>query len=363
MNSKYILYGGALSYFTGKARAYLRWKGVDFEERPATAAVYQEIIVPRIGYPMIPLLITPDDEAIQDTSEIIDYFEAREREPSALPEGPRQRLAAHMLELYGDEWLVIPAMHYRWAYNKDFALGEFGKIVDASAPLEARREMGAKLAERFMGAVPLLGVTPETASAIEASYEALLAELNAHFAKHDYLFGSRPSIGDFGLIGPLYAHLYRDPESGKMMKSRAPLVAAWVERMQNPPSPRGGEFLSDDAIPETLLPILRRMMREHTPCLVDLTKKLAAWRRENPDTDIPRAIGMHEFTIEGTTGQRIILPYTQWMLQRALDSLNTLEGEARQSALAFLDNIGGGDFKTIKIAAPVRRENHRLVWG
>jgi len=62
MNAKHILYGGELSYFTGKARAYLRWKGVDFEERPATTKIYQEIIVPRVGYAMIPLLITPEDK-------------------------------------------------------------------------------------------------------------------------------------------------------------------------------------------------------------------------------------------------------------------------------------------------------------
>ena len=119
--SSYTLYGGPLSYFTGKARAYLNWKGVDYEERLATRDVYAEIIIPRIGYPMIPLLISSDDQAIQDTTEIIDHFEDRDGDPSVFPDGPRQRLAAHLLELYGDEWLVIPAMHYRWAHNRDFA--------------------------------------------------------------------------------------------------------------------------------------------------------------------------------------------------------------------------------------------------
>lgn len=363
MTIKHILYGGQLSYFTGKARAYLNWKGIDYEERLATRDTHRSIIIPRIGYSMIPVLITPADEAIQDTTEIIDHFEALEPTPSAFPSGPKQRLAAHLLELYGDEWLVIPAMHYRWAHNRDFAYSEFGKVVAPTLSGDAQFEAGKKAAEKFQGAVPILGATMEMAPAIEASYEALLDELNAHFEAHDFLFGSRPSIGDFGLIGPLYAHLYRDPASGDLMKSRAPSVARWVERMQSPQTPKGGAFLEGDEVPETLLPVLRRMMREQGPCLVDLTVKLAAWRKANPDTDIPRMIGMQEFTLEGQTAQRIIMPYTQWMLQRATDYLASLESDDRISALEFLGAVGGDVLAKITIPARVKRVNHKLVWA
>ena len=363
MTEKHILYGGQLSYFTGKARAYLNWKGVAYEERLASRDIYSSIIVPRIGYPMIPVLVTPDDEVIQDTSEIIDHFEALEPALSVFPAGPKQRLAAHLLELFGDEWLVIPAMHYRWAHNSDFAYREFGKVVAPDLSGEEQFEAGKKAAERFRGVVAVLGATPEMAPAIEASYEALLDELNAHFSAHDYLFGSRPSIGDFGLIGPLYAHQYRDPASGDLMKSRAPKVAEWVLRMQNPPQPKSGEFLPDDEIPETLLPILRRMMSEQGPCLADLVKQLAAWKEGNPDTEIPRMIGMQEFTVEGQTAQRIVLPYTQWMLQRATDYLGGLSGDDRESTLDMLQSINGRFLADLDITAPVRRENHKLIWA
>ena len=357
-----ILYGGPLSYFTGKARSYLRWKGVPFEERLSSREIYQTVIVPRVGYPMIPLVITPDDDAIQDTTEIIDYFEARDPAPSVFPAGPRQRLAAHLLELYGDEWLVIPAMHYRWAHNRDFAYGEFGKLIAPDADDAAQFEAGKKAAEKFQGAVPFLGATADMAPAIEASYEAFLDDLNAHFSAHDYLFGARPSIGDFGLIGPLYAHLYRDPASGDLMKARAPNVAAWVERMHEPPAPRMGDFLADDAIPETLLPVLERMMAEQGPCLLDIVAQTAKFKAENPGADIPRALGMHAFTVEGQTAQRLIFPYTQWMLQRALDWRAGLHDEARESADALLRAIGGAAFIDFEIPARVKRENFKVVW-
>lgn len=359
MTDQYILYGGQLSYFTGKARAYLNWKGVNYEERQSTREIYEKIIVPRIGYPMIPLLITPTNDAIQDTSEIIDYFEQKDPTPSVIPSGAKQHLAARLLELYGDEWLVIPAMHYRWAHNKEFALGEFGKIVMPDGDEKQQRAAAEQASAMFQGVVPLLGATPEMAPAVEASYCALLDELNVHFTDHDFLFGGRPSIGDFGLIGPLYAHQYRDPASGDLMKKRAPKVVDWVLRMQNPSEPRTGEFLADDQIPASLTPVLKRMMREQGPCLSDLTVSLAKWKTSNPDTDIPRMIGMHRFSLEGQDGERLMIPYTQWMLQRALSALDADDSDMN----SFLASFGGERLAELKIDAPVARENHKLVWA
>ena len=50
-------------------------------------------------------------------------------------------------------------------------------------------------------------------------------------ADHPFLLGGTASLGDITLCGGLYAHLYRDPESGYIMRKRAPRVAEWCERM------------------------------------------------------------------------------------------------------------------------------------
>ena len=50
----YTLYGAEVSYFTGKARAYLDWRGVDYVEELATQQVYRDIILPSVGWPVIP---------------------------------------------------------------------------------------------------------------------------------------------------------------------------------------------------------------------------------------------------------------------------------------------------------------------
>ena len=61
---------------------------------------------------------TPDGEWIQDSSEIIDYCEKLHTKTTAVPVTPRQRLAAYLVELLADEWLVVPACWERWYYSR-----------------------------------------------------------------------------------------------------------------------------------------------------------------------------------------------------------------------------------------------------
>ncbi|MEQ9146422.1 MAG: glutathione S-transferase [Parvibaculaceae bacterium] len=365
MADVYQLLGADISYYTGKARAYLRYKDIPFEEVRATRDVYVNTILPRTGVAMIPVLISPDNVAVQDTSEIIDFLEERFPEPSVFPATPRQGTVARLFELYGDEWLVIPAMHYRWNHNAEAMYLEFGKVSRPDLSEAEQVEVGKETCKPFQGSLPVLGVLPETESAIEASYEQLLHDLDAHFAVHPYLLGSRPSIGDFGLIGPLYAHQYRDPASGALMKRIAPNVAKWVERM-NAPEPKSGDFLPGDEVPGTLYPVLKRIFEEQFPPLAEMTVALADWIDAHPGEKIPRAIGKQSFTLKGADGtpvtaERGMFTFTQWMAQRVLDFYQPLSGEARQSVDALLEEVGGKDAMQIGLRRRVARVNNQLV--
>ena len=354
-------YGGPLSLYSGKARAYLDWKGVDYEEILSSTEVYKDIILPRVGRPVIPVMVTDDDETLQDTTLIIDHFEEKLGGPSVYPDTPKQRLVALLLEVFGDEWLVIPAMHYRWNYNEEWVYGEFGAVAAPEASKEDQLVIGRERGQNFKGFCPILGINEQTIPAIEASYEALLADLDAHFSAYDFLLGSRPSIGDYGLIGPLYAHLYRDPASGEIMKRLAPRVSAWVERMVDVKTPLSGDFLPDDEVPATLIPVLERMMFEQMQFLQTTANKLAAWVDANPDTDIPRAVGMADFTVEGVTGQRMAPPFSLWMLARALGFYAKLSEKDKQAADDMLSSIAGAEaFQRFSAGPQLQFENFRL---
>lgn len=360
---KHTLYGVALSYYTGKASSYLRWKGVDFEERPADRHFYQNICLPRIGYPMIPVLITDEGQCIQDTTKIMDHFEAQAAGPCLTPTGTCQKLATFLIELYADEWLLLPAMHYRWYYDEASTLLEFGFNMLPHGSEAEQRAIGEKLAAPFRGSLPSLGIHAENKEAIEASWVGLLKDLDNHFRVHDFLLGARPSTADFSLIGGLYAHLFRDATAGALMRNEALAVARYVERMIWPAQQTLGEYLPDDQVPDTLYPVFSRMMTEQMPVLIDSAQQLAQWKKENPDRPIPRSIGLHDFTLGGITTQRAMRPYSTWLHGRAKNFYDAHTTTNRQELDAFLVKINGHLFRDTAIAAPVTYANYRTAWA
>jgi len=354
------LIGAEVSFYTGKVRAYLRYKAIPFEEVAATRDVFREVIVPRTGVRFIPVLLSDDDIAVQDSSAIIDFLEQRYSGVGIYPEAPLQRLVALLLTAYADEWLVIPAMHYRWNVpeNRAFAMEEFGRLSLPTADLATQRALGEKLAGPFAGALPSLGITPNTVGAIEASYLALLAELERHLETQPFLLGTRPCIGDFALYGPLYAHLYRDPASGRLMNELAPRVADWVARMTSP-RPLSGSFLPDDQVPETLEPILTRMFTEFGPVLCSTAERLASWAQQPHEAHVPRSIGLHEFTLGDVRETRSIAPFNLWRWQPPRALYHSLSGETRARADALLARCAG--LTSLRAPCPeLARENNQL---
>lgn len=339
----YILYGADHSLYTGKVRAFMRYKGLNWEERTATRDVYKSVILPSVGAPIVPVLETADSEYVQDSTDIIDFLEARHPQASVYPDTPVQRLVALLLELYGDEWLLIPAMHYRWSVldqQRDFVLSEFGKMSVPNAPFAEQVAIGERTSRAFSGMVPALGITENTIPGIEAAYLTFLDQLDEHLARFDFLLGSRPSIGDYGFMGPLYAHLGRDPVPLALMRQRAPHVHAWVQRM-NTPVPLSGAFLPQDEIPDTLLPILATMCTDQLPDVLDVIAQNSAWIEANPGGSIPRFLGMHPFTSGSAQGERVVSSYSQWMFQRAWLHYHSLDGESRRAADQLLQRTGG----------------------
>ena len=59
-------------------------------------------------------MTTPQGEIVQDGTDIIDWFEKQNMARlSAYPKTPRHLIASLIMEMFGGEGLLRPAMHYR----------------------------------------------------------------------------------------------------------------------------------------------------------------------------------------------------------------------------------------------------------
>jgi glutathione S-transferase len=330
----YRFYAAEISYFSAKVRPALRYKGVHYLE---LAPDYRHVILPRTGLAFIPIVVTPEDETWQDTSEILDRLEARLPSPPLYPTTPAQRIAAYVLELYADEFMLLPAMHYRWSFEESVTKARADFVAVAAEP-----ETSARFADRMRGSLPFLGVTPATAPAIEAHLVELLARLSDHFRVHPFLLGARMSLADCALMGPLYAHLYLDAVPGRLLRATAPEVCRWIERMNRPDPDAPGTWLPDDALAPTLLPILRLVGRDAIPLVLAGARAFEAWvdAQATPPDELPRGVGGHATALRGVALERFTSAYTPWMVQRPLDAFHALAGSEQAAVTRAFAGTG-----------------------
>ena len=380
--ARFRLYGMSHSLYTGKARSYLIKQNVDFEEVTAGHPRYRREVMPKTGRWIIPVLVTPEGEIVQDGTDIIDWFETRGlARQSAYPKAPRQLLTSLIFELFGGEGLLRPAMHYRWNFdadNKTFIEDQFGLFAMPQLPAEERRAIIEQSTGRMRSAARSFGVVPATMGVVEEAYLEFLAELNEHLSACPYLLGGAPTLGDYGLIAPLFAHLGRDPHPAKLMKQVAPAVFRFTERM-NATGPDMPEFLdatedlfAADEIPDTLRTLLKRVAADYVPeveAFVAFQNQWTADHHEISEGDavggerLTRAIGGCSFEWRGHTIQAAVMPYRVFMLQRIQDAFDGLDAAGRTAVQPLLEETGVMPLVATRADRRVERMNNREVWG
>ncbi|GAM98015.1 glutathione S-transferase [alpha proteobacterium U9-1i] len=253
MTAPFRLYGAELSPYSVKVRSYLRFKGLAFEWLERSNA-RQEEFSRYAKLPLAPILVDADENAMQDSTPMIEALEREYAEPSITPDDASLAFLSALLEDYADEWLNKAMFHYRWAYpeNQDSAAKRIVDMLFEGAPTPDGMEDAVKT--RMIGRLHHVGSTPETAPLIEGSFTRVLATLDRMLAANKYLFGGRPSLADFGLAGQL-GQLRSDPTPGAIIKAQAPNVSRWLDRMDSP-GVEGG-FASLPSLQDDLASLLR----------------------------------------------------------------------------------------------------------
>lgn len=361
-----ILYGVEGSYYAAKIRAYLMCKAIPFREIAADRKAYAEQIVPRVGYPIVPVIVTAKGETLQDTADMVDYYEGRLRMPQLIPHDPRRWFASYLIELLADEWIKLPALHYRWAYNREFATQMMGRNNDPDLPLERQQQIGEKIAMKFSAWPEQLGVTETTRNAVEASYMALLSLLNEHFESERFILGNMASFADCALAGPLYAHLYHDPKSGEIMRNHAPNVYSWAERIRHVAAVPSTHTDVGDELSDSLLAILSHLAGDYVPVLTTAIPLLQAWLGNNQDKEIPQFVGKHRFIVgKGepyeAEGLRAVFTFEGWKTQRLMDRVTAQPDAAQRSIRSLCVNLKIDDLFALNFPNRLARRDFKIV--
>ena len=362
------LYGVPMSLYTGRARSYLIKNGIPYVEEPCVSPHYYDVVLPKAGgRRSMPTLELADGTVIRDGVAIVDHFE-RQNGHAHMPTAPRQAIVSLLLDVVGAEGMLRPAMYYRWHHDvqREFVESNFLTIFEDQQM--ARERMQSLQAETN----PAFGILSHTIPVIESVYADLLDALQAHFACYPYLLGYRPSIGDFGMIAPLYGHLGRDPVPLALMQARAPMAFRWVERM-NRPEPdigeyavRGVDYLPDDEIPDTLIEVLSRLAEDFVPETRAHRDTINAWLQTqtelSPGTPMERGVGLGDWQLRSTAFSTLAQPFRFYLLARVQAAYAALDAGAQASVRAMLGECGMADVLEMSISRSIGREKNLEVW-
>ena len=312
----FIVIGSEESPYSVKVRSYFRYKGIAHEWRERGQA--QELFAKHARLPLIPLVVTPEDTGIQDSTPIIEAMEARFPTRGIHPPDATARFVSALIEEFGDEWGNKWMFHMRWAREVD-QVAVSRRFAAKAEDVEAAAK---GIRERMVPRTWFVGANETTAPQIEQSLADALPLIDAHLSSRPYLFGARPAFADFGLWGQIY-ECGRDPTAGALVKQHTNVVA-WVGRMLEPQAQ--GEFEDWSALKDTLAPLLRDQV----------AAMFLPWSTANAEA-IASGAAEFDVTLKGKRWTQRPQKYHA----RSLAALKARYGQTDDAALdAFLEETG-----------------------
>lgn len=269
MSDAYRIMGQNGSPYSMKMRAILRYRRIHhiwIQQTPGNDPETANV-KPRL----IPMMKFPQDGVWRVDSTPMAYeLEELETARSILPADPVQRFLSDLIEDMADEWLTKAMFHYRWHYADDREYAAFWIACDNTPSgedaAEKRRQFADWIRDRQVGRMALVGCTEANKPVIEESFHRLLHALETRLGYRSFLFGGRPSLGDFGLFGQLRT-LSDDPTGRATIRREAPTVLHWIRHVDDL-SGLEGEWMDAGApLPEAVTGLLRLCGEAYLPFL------------------------------------------------------------------------------------------------
>jgi glutathione S-transferase len=180
--------------------------------------------------PLIPLVVAPDDTAMQDSTPIIERMEAAHPEPSIHPPDPAATFVSALIEEYADEWGNKPMFHFRWFYEADQESGaeRIAAAMNPDATAEMAAGIRAAVKGRMVPRLAFVGSSPATKDQIEASFLRQLDSPKTPAAR-PFVFGGRPPRGS-AFRATLRAVHRPTPATAARLRGARLISACWRPR-------------------------------------------------------------------------------------------------------------------------------------
>ena len=232
MTTHYDVYGGLGSPYSMKMRAIMRYRRLPhvwYQMRKDSPPIFANVKAP-----VIPVFRFPDGTWMNDSTPLIFELEKRHAERSIVPDDEAQSFLAYLLEDFADEWGTKAMFLYRWLRERDqVQMSEWLSFDRLSGSgRDAINDAARMFRGRQVGRMALVGCTQANAPLIETTTKQILGLLEAHVTEEPYLFGTRPSLADFGWMGQL-SQLAVDPTPAEMMRAEFPFAFRWLMNLDD----------------------------------------------------------------------------------------------------------------------------------
>jgi glutathione S-transferase len=233
MADSYRLYTMYNSPYSDKVRALMCYKRVPFDESIENMKTRFEVLQARTGKTMVPVIISPEDEAMNDSTVIGAFLEDRFPAAATRWKNASMDALAMLLEDYADEWLVRIMLTSRWYHEADAA--QNAALIGAGMAhgvwgLDLQRA-AKEFPPGIISTVPRMGATPANADGWYAMVPRILAAMGTALESTSFLTGTSPHLCDFAFYGQLN-QIRRDPTGHGWLEAAPETVTAWFDRLE-----------------------------------------------------------------------------------------------------------------------------------
>ena len=256
------IFGGPASPYSLKLRAVFRYRRIPhvwlvpqsgFEGQGNLGEGKAGSILNRAGKGVVPVVMYPDGQFKSDSTPIILELENIYRSRSIIPPNPGIAFIAKLIEDMTDECFPFPMFYFRWTTDAEWCgrrqmIGWNGALDDEELA-RVSREFTSRQQSKLGAAAQLPSIE------VQKSYELILDTLEKSLKKSIFLFGTRPSIAEFGLFGQLSQYVV-DPYLSSLTKKQAVRTFQWTQLLDDASGLDGDWANPEDCLTEELLEIV-----------------------------------------------------------------------------------------------------------